>query len=250
MFNDSARACSDGYETPGYRRDLPDRRVRLGLESWPAVGAAGLFVAAATLLLGLYDERVEVLSRQTLIGNVGTVKSIAFRPDGAMISSVGADGSIEILNLTADTENAGLPRAAGHVQSAVFSPDSKVLATATVTARVALHDLVNHETRTLDDTNGWTKNAAVWRSPLTEQRWPWVRRTGESRSGMPPPGVIDQLLPGIRNSLRLWRTRLTEGAGLLGRRGYDENLGFTSRPGTIRDYEPKDGVRRPDVFSR
>ena len=115
MFNDSARAHSDGYETPGYRRELPDLRVRLGLVSWPAVGAAGLFFAAAALLLGLYDDRVEVSSRQTLIGNVGTVKSIAIRPDGAMISSVGVDGSIEILNLTPDTENAGPPRAPGPV---------------------------------------------------------------------------------------------------------------------------------------
>ena len=35
-----------------------------------------------------------------------------------------------------------------------------MLATATATATVALYDLVNHETRTLDDTNGWTKGAA------------------------------------------------------------------------------------------
>ena len=52
------------------------------------------------------------------------------------------------------------PGLRGLYRSAVFSPDSKVLATATATATVALHDLVNHETRTLDDTNGWTKGAA------------------------------------------------------------------------------------------
>jgi WD40 repeat protein len=119
-----------------------------------------LFVAAATLLLGLNDEHVEVPARQTLIADVGTVKSIAFRPDGAMLSSVGVDGSMTILNLTADTKNPPLPRAAGSVRGATFSPDNKVLATANAMATVTLHDLVNHETLTLKDTTGSTKGAA------------------------------------------------------------------------------------------
>ena len=125
MFNDSARASSDGYETPGYRRDLPDRRVRLGLLILAGGRRRGTVRRGLDLATGLYDERVEVPSRQTLIGNVGTVKSIAFRPDGAMISSVGADGSIEILNLTADTENAGMPRALGPVRGQFLAPTAK-----------------------------------------------------------------------------------------------------------------------------
>jgi WD40 repeat protein len=53
-----------------------------------------------------------------------------------------------------------LPRGVGRVRSAAFSADNGALATATPTAAVSLHDLVDHQRRMLDDLSGSTIGAA------------------------------------------------------------------------------------------
>ena len=73
--------------------------VRLALFTWPAIVMMGATIAAATCLLSDCERCGRTLAQETLVGNVGSVKSIAYRPDGAMLSSVGVDGSVVIWDL-------------------------------------------------------------------------------------------------------------------------------------------------------
>jgi WD40 repeat protein len=149
----------DGLLVPRERSSPQARQVRLGLLSWPPVALAGTTVAAAIVLFGHGDGCNQTPASRTLIGNESTVKAIAFRPDGAMLSSVGVDGALAIFELTARPENASLPRGLGPVCCAAFGADNRVLATATSATKVTLHDLVDHGSRMLDDTTASTTGA-------------------------------------------------------------------------------------------
>jgi hypothetical protein len=92
----------EGERTLGRRdRFSPrGRPVQLALITRPMVLLLGAIVAAAAYLPGVCDQFGQVPARKTLIGNVGTVRSIAFRQDGAMLSSVGVDCPMSIFDLT------------------------------------------------------------------------------------------------------------------------------------------------------
>ena len=109
MFNDTMRTRSDGLAVPRECSNPQGRQVRTGLLSWPPVALAGMIVAAAIVLFGHGDGCKQTRAIRTMIGNGGTVESIAFRPDGAMLSSVGVDGSMAVLDLTARSENRTYP---------------------------------------------------------------------------------------------------------------------------------------------
>jgi WD40 repeat protein len=94
-----------------------------------------------------------------LIGSLATVRSIAFRQDGAMLSSVGIDCPMAIFNLTARKQHPYEHELRGSVRFAAFSPNNRLLATASPTATVLLHDLVDHESRTLDGISTATAGA-------------------------------------------------------------------------------------------
>jgi hypothetical protein len=176
--------------------------------SWPTLLLLVAIVAAASQLFGKGDEFPQALASQTMIANSGMVKAIAFRPDGAMLLSVGLDGSMAILDLAARRENPDRPQGVGRVRCAVFSADSRVLAVSTATASVSLHDLVDHQSRTLNDVRASTRAPPAWRFLRTVRPSRSGSRMGESRSGMQQPAAIDRLCRGIRNSLPRWRSRL------------------------------------------
>jgi WD40 repeat protein len=116
-------------------------------------------VTVATCLLGECDQGSKNRARQTLVGSGRMVRSIAFRPDGMMLSSVAADGSIVLWDLAANQQYPFHAEEFRHARCAAFSPDSKVLAIASLTGAVALHDLVTHESRILEDSRTATANA-------------------------------------------------------------------------------------------
>src|SRR5271165_5544494 len=70
------------------------RPVRLAILTWPVVVLLGATFAAAACLLHPCTKGEQAHAKETLVAQAGTVKTIAFRPDGAMLSSVGVDGSI------------------------------------------------------------------------------------------------------------------------------------------------------------
>src|SRR5258708_5272376 len=70
--------------------------VRVAIISWPLIICLGATVAAAACMIGDCGNRLSVPAKETRVGHGGTVHSIAYRSDGAVLSSIGVDGSIVI----------------------------------------------------------------------------------------------------------------------------------------------------------
>ena len=88
--------------------------------SWPTLLVLAAIVAAASQLFGNGDKPQQALASQTMIASTGTVKALAFRPDGAMLLSVGVDGSMAIMDLAARRENPDRLQGVGRVRCAAF----------------------------------------------------------------------------------------------------------------------------------
>jgi WD40 repeat protein len=101
----------------------------------PAAGSAIVFSSDATLLAFGHDQNIDVWNIAgnklvlTLHGQANTITALAFSPDGKLIASVSADGTIAVWDSATGTQQAVL-HPAGHVYTAAFSPDGTVLATA------------------------------------------------------------------------------------------------------------------------
>ena len=67
--------------------------------TWPLFALLGATAATATCLFKECDRDKIPAATETLIGNVGAVKSIAIRPDGEMLSSIGVGGSMLVVDL-------------------------------------------------------------------------------------------------------------------------------------------------------
>jgi WD40 repeat protein len=117
-------------------------------------------MAAAACMIGDSGKRAAVPAKQARVGHAGTVRSIAYRSDGTVLSSVGVDGSIAILDLCSRSGRPYVPQGIGRARSAAFSPDNRVLAFSKLTDKVVLHDLVEGATLGLDDPTGSTAGAA------------------------------------------------------------------------------------------
>ncbi len=160
MFDESVEPQCDRITVQTGRSSPHGRQFRIALPTWSTIALLGAIVAAATSLLGDRKSDRESPAKGTLIVKTGTIKSIAFRPDGAMLFSVGVDGSLAMLDLTTRLEIPDPPQGLGPVRCAAFSPDSRALATANAAATVSLHDLADHRSRTLDDISASTTDAA------------------------------------------------------------------------------------------
>jgi WD40 repeat protein len=160
VFEDPIELRAD--QTLGQRERLcpRGRQVRLALITWPMVLLLGAMVAAVAYLPGVCDPFGQIPARKTLIGSLATVRSITFRQDGAMLSSVGVDCPMAIFNLTARNQDPYEHQVRGSVRFAAFSPNNRLLATSSPTATVLLHDLVGHESRTLEGISAATAGAA------------------------------------------------------------------------------------------
>jgi WD40 repeat protein len=120
----------------------------------------GATVAAAACMMGDCSKQSAVPARKARVGHAGTVRSIAYRSDGTVLSSVGVDGSIAILDVASGSGRPYVPHGIGRARSAAFSPDNRVLAFGKLTENVVLHDLVEGATLSLDDPTGSTAGAA------------------------------------------------------------------------------------------
>jgi WD40 repeat protein len=147
--------------TPPFQVRLERRHpVRVALVTWPIVICLGATVAAAACLMGDCGKRAATVARESRVGHTGTVQSVAFRSDGAVLSSVGLDGSIVVWGRTGCIEHPFLPDGPGQVRSAAFNADNRVLATGNLNEPVALHDLIARTSRSLDDPVESTNAAA------------------------------------------------------------------------------------------
>jgi WD40 repeat protein len=150
-----------GHRTlaPRQRFSTQGRQVRMVLLTWPMVALLGATVAAATCLLTDCDRSGQKLAKEILVGDVGSVKSTAFRPDGTMLSSVGVDGSVMIWEMATRSPSAYIPRGFGPVHCVAFSPDNRLLAAGNANAVVSFYDLDRDLCRALDDTPAATGSA-------------------------------------------------------------------------------------------
>jgi WD40 repeat protein len=152
MFAHSIASRSDG--TPGFEgRGRFERRhaVRVAFLTWPVILCLMATVAAAACLIGDCPLRASIKAREKLVGHTGTVASVAFCPDGELLSSVGMDGSIVVWGPTGCIEHPFFPDGPGQIRAAAFSFDNRVLATGNLNEPVALHDIVGRTSRGLDD---------------------------------------------------------------------------------------------------
>ncbi len=152
MFGNLIGTRCDRSEVEQERWRPQGRPVRLALVTWPVVALMGATVTTAACLLGECGLVAPTRAKETLIGHAGTVRSIEFRPDGAMLSSVGFDGSVNIWELAKRPENRFVPRGSERVLCVAFSPDNRVLAVGSQTAAVTLHDLVADRSWAIEDT--------------------------------------------------------------------------------------------------
>jgi WD40 repeat protein len=136
------------------------RPVRLALITWPVAGLLGATVATAACLFGECKGHAQPQPKETLFGYGGTIRSLAFRPDGGVLSSIGLDGSFLLWNLEGRPRPAFPPTGPDLVRSAAFSPDGKVLAVANGSTTVTLAELGVHPSRSLQDESAGSAGAA------------------------------------------------------------------------------------------
>lgn len=159
MLQPSIALGGDQNSSPRPRYRDESRQVRIVLLTWPMIVALGATVAAATCLLKECPFCPGKQAKETLVRDIGAVKSTAFRPDGTMLSSLGVDGSVLIWDMAARRRSAFIPRGVGPAQWIAFSPDNHLLASANVGAVVSLYDLDRDVTKPLQDDRAATESA-------------------------------------------------------------------------------------------
>ena len=85
--------------------------------------------------------------RVTLLDHQDVVTSVAFSPDGKLLVSTAANGTVKLRDPATGHELASLGRFAESVSTAAFSPDSKNLAILDVGGRITLWDVAKKEKR-------------------------------------------------------------------------------------------------------
>jgi WD40 repeat protein len=151
-----------GEQTLGHceRWRTQGREVRMVIVTSPVVGLLVAIVATVAFLAEMCGRANGPKASRTLTGCAGIVRSLAFRPDGKMLASVGAGGPLAILDLTAHFKDADPPLWTSRVHCAAFSPNNRVLATTNLDERATLHDLVTRESFPLHDESASTTDAA------------------------------------------------------------------------------------------
>jgi WD40 repeat protein len=110
------------------RSSSEGRQVRMVLLTWPMVALLGATVAAGTCLFNDCHLCGRRQAKETLVRDIGAVKSTAFRPDGTMLSSLGFDGSVHIWDMATRTRSAFIPRGIGPAHCVAFSDGTTVAA--------------------------------------------------------------------------------------------------------------------------
>ncbi|MCP4695976.1 MAG: CHAT domain-containing protein [Gammaproteobacteria bacterium] len=108
----------------------------------------------------LYDTHTMIL-HYTLKGHTGTVRSVAFSPDGKTLATGSWDNSVRLWDTAGGRELRTLKGHADGVVSVTFSPDGKTLATGSSDKSVRLWDTTDgRELRALKGHTGTVKSVA------------------------------------------------------------------------------------------
>ncbi len=137
------------------------RQVRMVALAWPVVALLGATAATATCWLGECKRSRVYTARETVLASAGTIKTVAVRPDGAMLAAVAVDGSMIVFDMTAQPRRPFFTAAPGDVRCAAFSPDNRILAIAHPNKALTICDLSLRTSWTLNDPLAATAGAAV-----------------------------------------------------------------------------------------
>jgi len=161
----SGALLAAGYDRSARTAPRPLGSRPVGRQVWLLLGASQPFVVlVASITAVAYFavkpcSSVESKPRATVTGHKGSVGSVAFRSDGAMLASVGVNGSIVLWNVATQQGDSFPPLGPGQNRCVAFSPDGKLLATGSRTEPVALHDLEVDETWPLCDPSAGSAGA-------------------------------------------------------------------------------------------
>src|SRR4051812_2215964 len=104
------------------------------------LGVVWLCLACLGLLLSLLSAQEPKL-RDTLKGDTGGVRSVAYSPDGNTLASGNGDGTIKLWDVAAGRERATLKGHTFPVGSVAYSPDGKTLASGSQDGTIKLWDV-------------------------------------------------------------------------------------------------------------
>jgi WD40 repeat protein len=128
---------------------LQKHSTHVGLVTWQEMVFLTIAVVTMSYLLGEPDHGGKNRVRQMVVEHDGPIRSIMFRPDGAMLLSVGVDGFTVVWHLEGSQKRPFPVATLDQVRRAVFSADSKVLATLNLTGAITVHDLISQSSRVL-----------------------------------------------------------------------------------------------------
>jgi WD40 repeat protein len=119
----------------------------------------GVSVAVTTCFMGECPCRAGTRPRTTLAGQSGTIKSVAFGAEGAVLSSASVDGAVVVWDLATQLGESYPAVGPGQAHAVALSPDGGILAAGRPGASVVFRRLGQHKVRVLLDSQGVTVGA-------------------------------------------------------------------------------------------